>query len=62
MNVAARITAFARPDSVVVSQEFLDALGDREVEARRIGTRSLKGVGRVRLFKIREPSPEQGSS
>ena len=62
VNVAARITAFARPDSVVVSQEFLEAVGRDRVDARRIGSRNLKGVGRLRMFKIRDtqPPPAQG--
>ncbi len=57
VNVAARITAFARPSSVVASEEFVDAVGRDAVDARRIGSRSLKGVGRVRLFKIRDTHP-----
>ncbi len=52
VNVAARITAFARPATVVVSGEFVRELGDG-VEASRIGRRELKGVGRVELFKVR---------
>jgi adenylate cyclase len=60
VNVAARITAFARPDSVVASKEFLEAVGRDGVDGRRIGSRNLKGVGRLLLYKIREPEPQEG--
>ncbi len=53
VNVAARVTAFARPGTVVVSQSLLEALEATDVDAGRIGSQRLKGVGRVRLFKVR---------
>jgi adenylate cyclase len=51
VNVASRITAFARPGTVVVSGDVLDAVGD--VDVGKIGTQRLKGVGRETLFKVR---------
>ena len=54
VNVAARITALARPDTVVLSGEFRGALGDGDLRTSRIGKRRLKGVGWVSLFKLKE--------
>jgi adenylate cyclase len=51
INVAARITAFARPGTTVVSKSLIEKLGD--VDAGKIGSHRLKGVGRVTMFKIR---------
>ena len=61
VNVAARMVAFARPGTTVVSQELLDEVG-KEVETSKIGTHKLKGVGRVRLFKVRGPSSASDGS
>lgn len=52
VNVAARLVAFARPGTTIVSQELLDAVGEEDVETSKIGTHRLKGVGRVRMFKV----------
>ena len=52
VNVAARLVAFARPGTTVASQELVDAVDD-QIETSKIGTHRLKGVGRVRLFKVR---------
>lgn len=54
VNVAARVTAFARPGTVVVTRALLDEL--QGVDAARIGYQRLKGVGEVELFKIRPTS------
>ncbi len=54
VNVAARITAFAYPGTVVVSRELLDGVGADGVTTSRIGTERLKGVGRVELFKVKD--------
>lgn len=53
INVAARITAFARPGTTVVSKSLFEKVGD--VDAGKVGTHRLKGVGRVSMFKIRTP-------
>lgn len=52
INVAARLTGFARPGTVVVSEELLGSL-EREVDAGHLGRTRLKGVGTVRAFKVR---------
>lgn len=51
VNVAARITAFALPSTVVVSNALLERI-DREMDVSRIGRKRLKGVGEVSLFKV----------
>jgi adenylate cyclase len=51
VNVAARLVNFARPGTVVVSKEFLDAIPG-ETDASHIGKVRLKGVGSVRAFKV----------
>jgi adenylate cyclase len=53
VNLASRITGVARPDSVLASEEAKQALG----EAFRYsfaGERKLKGVGPVKLYRVRE--------
>lgn len=54
VNVAARITAYARPATVVLSGEFRQALADGDLPMSRIGKRRLKGVGWVTLFKLKQ--------
>ena len=53
VNIAARLTGFARPGTVVASKELLDGL-DEGVRASHIGSQRLKGVGTVRAFKIND--------
>lgn len=57
VNVAARLVAFARPGTTVVSQELLEAVGEDSVRTSKIGTHRLKGVGRVRMFKVNSLGP-----
>lgn len=52
INVAARLTGFARPGTVVVSEELLDSL-QAQPQTSSIGRTKLKGVGTVRAFKVR---------
>lgn len=52
INVAARLTGFARPGTVVVSEELLGSL-QTQPETSSIGRTKLKGVGTVRAFKVR---------
>ena len=59
VNVAARLVAFARPGTTIVSQDLLDAVGEERLEISKIGTHRLKGVGRVRMFKV-NALPEEG--
>lgn len=50
VNVAARLTAFARAGTVVVSAAVVDAIDD--AETRHIGKLRLKGVGSTRAFRV----------
>jgi len=53
VNLASRITAVARPGSVLASEEAKVAMGDR-FDYSFAGERRLKGIsGRVRLFRVR---------
>ncbi|MGH2755094.1 MAG: adenylate cyclase regulatory domain-containing protein [Actinomycetota bacterium] len=57
-NTAARVTGFARPGTIVVTKDFLAALGDDALDVAKLGSHKLKGVGRVPMFKVRtEPEP-----
>jgi adenylate cyclase len=57
VNVAARVVAFARPGTTVVTESFLEAIGEDTVQASKIGSHRLKGVGRVKMFKINNLVP-----
>lgn len=57
VNVAARLTSFARPGTVVVTFEVIDTLPER-ADISRIGKIRLKGTGPVRAFKLNAyPAP-----
>jgi adenylate cyclase len=64
VNLAARITSFARPDSVVVAQEVKDALdadGDEGFSYSFAGRRRFKGIeGEVPVHRIRLAEPGTG--
>lgn len=58
VNVAARLTSFARPGTIVASQALVEGAGDR-VETSHIGRIRLHNVGGVRAFKVNSiESPE----
>lgn len=52
VNVAARIVAFARPGTTVASQAAIEAVGAETLDTSKVGTHRLKGVGRVKMFKV----------
>ncbi len=61
VNLAARITAIARPGSVLASEEVHDAAADR-YRWSFAGTRRLKGFpDRVALFRVRRQAQTAGS-
>lgn len=62
VNMASRLTAFARPGTVVISKELRDALPKGYASVSSIGNRRLKGIGHVRVYKVRETSPEPGAA
>jgi adenylate cyclase len=55
VNLASRVTDFAQPGSVVVTEEVHDA-AEGDYRWSRIGRRRLKGVkGQPELFRVRRP-------
>ena len=59
VNVAARLTSFARPGTLVVSSSVMDVL-EPTVDATHIGKIRLKGIGQLRAFKINSLGSESG--
>jgi adenylate cyclase len=58
VNLASRITAVARPGSVLASEEAKEAMGDH-FRYSFAGERNLKGIsGRVRLSRVRREQDE----
>jgi len=55
VNVAARLTSFARPGTVVATNALIDATGDT-FDVSHIGKTRLKGVGAVTAVKVNAPS------
>ena len=53
VNVAARIVAFAQPGTTVASDSFVQEVGEDSLHVSRIGGQRLKGVGRVKMFKVK---------
>lgn len=51
VNIAARLTNFARPGTVVVSSDLIESLAS-ERDTSRIGRTRLKGVGSILAYKI----------
>ncbi len=52
VNRAARITSFARPGTILVSDELFGTLPGGSADVSLVGTRRLKGVGKVKLYKV----------
>jgi adenylate cyclase len=58
VNVAARISDYARPGEVLVSQAVVDAADARAADFGHVGPVELKGVaGTVTLYVARRPAP-----
>ena len=58
VNPASRITAIARPGSVLATREVRDAVGD-DYKWSTAGRRKIKGVeGQLGLYRARRPEPE----
>jgi adenylate cyclase len=57
VNLANRLVVVARPGTALIDRAMRDALkGDPRFEAMTIGYRHLKGVGRVRPYRLRAAS------
>lgn len=58
VNLASRITAVARPGSVLVSEAVVGEVGD-SYRSSYAGERRLKGIdGQIKLFRLRHPAAE----
>jgi adenylate cyclase len=58
VNLASRVTAIARPGSVLVTREVRDAAAGDGVRWSSAGARPIRGVdGAVRLFRARRSAP-----
>ena len=54
VNLASRLTARARPSSVLVTEEVRDALGEDGYAVSSAGPKRLKGIAEpVRTFRVR---------
>jgi adenylate cyclase len=54
VNLASRLTSFARRGSVVVSKEVREAAGEDGYDWSAVGSRKLKGVrGEVEIYRVR---------
>jgi adenylate cyclase len=61
VNLASRVTALARPGSVLVSEEVRDAVTEGAADWSYAGQRKVKGVPEpVRLFRARRPGATEG--
>lgn len=56
VNMAARLTAVAHPGTVLVSPEMAEALEGAGYVLKRLKSRSLQGLGKVRPRSLRRPS------
>ncbi|MGH2982302.1 MAG: adenylate cyclase regulatory domain-containing protein [Solirubrobacterales bacterium] len=59
VNLASRITGVARPGSVLADAKAKEAIGEG-FRYSFAGERRLKGIGRVRLFRVRREEVEAG--
>ncbi|HEX6388624.1 MAG TPA: adenylate cyclase regulatory domain-containing protein, partial [Solirubrobacteraceae bacterium] len=60
VNRASRVTAIARPGSVLVDADVRERLDDdADLDWSFAGARRLKGVGEVRLFRARASEPSE---
>ncbi len=64
VNLASRLVNVAHPGTVLVSDEFRDALdteGATDIDTRPLRTRNLKDLGRVQMWKLLRAGTEPGS-
>lgn len=55
VNVASRLTEYARPGTALVSRGLVDSVEGTDVSFTRVGPRRLKNVGRVSIFRLERP-------
>jgi len=64
VNLASRLVNVARPGTVLISDEFKEALeseGADDIDTRPLRTRSLKDLGRVQMWKLIRAGSEPGA-
>ena len=64
VNLASRLVNVARPGTVLISDEFKEALeseGAPDIDTRPLRTRSLKDLGRVQMWKLIRAGSEPGA-
>ena len=64
VNLASRLVGVANPGTVLISDEFRNALGgedDHEFQTRALRTRNLKDIGRVQVWKLTRAGSEPGA-
>jgi adenylate cyclase len=64
VNLASRLVNVARPGTVLISDEFKEALGTEgadDIDTRPLRTRSLKDLGRVQMWKLIRAGSEPGA-
>jgi hypothetical protein len=64
VNLASRLVNVAHPGTVLVSDEFRDALdgeGASDIDTRPLRTRNLKDLGRVQMWKLLRAGTEPGA-
>jgi len=64
VNLASRLVNVAHPGTVLVSDEFRDALGGEgvtDIDTRPLRTRTLKDLGRVQMWKLLRAGAEPGA-
>jgi adenylate cyclase len=64
VNLASRLVNVAHPGTVLISDEFREALlaeGATDIDTRPLRTRNLKDLGRVQMWKLLRAGTEPGS-
>ncbi|MGA2838133.1 MAG: adenylate cyclase regulatory domain-containing protein [Acidimicrobiales bacterium] len=64
VNLASRLVGVAHPGTVLISDEFRDALaaeGATDIETRPLRARNLKDIGRVQVWKLLRAGTEPGA-
>jgi len=64
VNLASRLVNVAHPGTVLISDEFRDALdaeGADDIDTRPLRTRNLKDLGRVQMWKLLRAGTEPGA-
>ena len=64
VNLASRLVGVAHPGTVLISDEFRDALAAEhaaDIDSRPLRTRTLKDLGRVQMWKLLRAGTEPGS-